>query len=537
MVDDGGLERPGAPPLPCPGCVGYAAHMREASRDHLFPGPQVILIKSLDNGSLSTMTNPTIAQPQRPSQTKIVATIGPASSTPEMLKELIRAGVDVFRLNTAHGSTQEHQGRLDTIRAVSRELGQPVGVLVDLAGPKMRLGELPGGQLDLAADATLTFIRGRQPQNASEVTTTYEPLVDELSPGDRVMLADGTVSLVVEERGEDFARCRVVQPGPIRSRQGVNLPGVKLSAPALSDVDRNFAVWAAQQEVDFVGLSFVRRPDEVRELKGILESHSSQAQVVAKIEKPEALERLEEIVAAADGVMVARGDLGVETDIAGLAMAQKRIIRLCSQKRKPVIIATQMLDSMQHSRLPTRAEVTDVANAILDGADACMLSGETAIGQYPVEAVAMMHRIALATEPIYRERPIVAPGEVKGDGVNPITEATACCASQLAEQLDAKMVVVASATGATALSLSKQRNFVPTVGLSSSEAILRRMCLYWGVVPVSGAPVESPEEIVRYVNEKGRRGGYLAPGDRVVLLLGTGLKASRHNLVVVHEVS
>jgi pyruvate kinase len=472
----------------------------------------------------------------RTSQTKIVATLGPASSEPESIRQLIQAGVDVFRINTAHGDTAEHQQRLDTIRRVSRELGLSVGVLVDLAGPKMRLGELPGGQLDLALDATLVFIRGREPKQADEVTTTYEPLVDELSPGDRVMLADGTVSLIAEEKGSDFVRCRVVQPGLIRSRQGVNLPGAKLSAPALGEADRRNAAWAAQNGVDFVGLSFVRRADDVHELKSILQAHGSTAHVIAKIEKPEALERLEEIVSAADGIMVARGDLGVETDIAGLAMAQKRIIALCCRKQKPVIIATQMLDSMQHSRLPTRAEVTDVANAILDGADACMLSGETAIGQYPVQSVEMMHRIALATEPMYRERPVPPCPDLTADGVNPITEATAYSAGLLAEQLDAKMVVVASASGKTALSLSKCRNFVPTVGVSDSEATLRRMCLYWGVIPLPGAPVDHPEPILRYVVDWGQRGGLLNPGDRLVLLAGTGLAASRHNLIVVHQV-
>lgn len=475
-------------------------------------------------------------QPQRPSQTKIVATVGPVSSSPECLAALMRAGVDVFRINTAHGNLQEHQGRLETIRRVSRELDQPVGVLADLAGPKMRLGELPGGQIECRLDDELTFIRGGEPQSATELTTTYEPLIDELSPGDRVMLADGTVSLVVEAKGPDFARCRVVQPGLIRSRQGVNLPGVKLSAPALGETDRRNAAWAAQNEIDFLGLSFVRKPDEVLELKSLLKSHGSQAHVIAKIEKPEALARLEEIVLAADGIMVARGDLGVETDIAGLAMAQKRIIDLCVRLHKPVIIATQMLDSMQHSPLPTRAEVTDVANAILDGADACMLSGETAIGQYPVDSVKMMHRIALATEPVYRQRPPLPGPNLQADGINPITEATAYAAGRLAEQLDAKMVIVVSASGATALGLSKYRTFVPTVGISDSEPTLRRMCLYWGVFPLAGAPTGTPEQILRFVADRAGTAGFLQAGDRVVLIAGTGLSVSRHNMIVVHQV-
>ena len=229
------------------------------------------------------------------------------------------------------------------------------------------------------------------------MTATYETLIDELHPGDRVMLADGAVELRVENKTADAAVCRVVQGGTFRSRQGINLPGVKLSAPALGEKDRDNARWAAAAGVDYLGLSFVRKVEDVQDLKSLLQSAGGTCRVIAKIEKPEALEMLDAIVAAADGIMVARGDLGVEIDIAQVPLVQKRIIALCNRARKPVIIATQMLESMHHSRLPTRAEVTDVANAILDGADACMLSGETAVGEYPREAVEMMHRIALAT--------------------------------------------------------------------------------------------------------------------------------------------
>lgn len=358
---------------------------------------------------------------RRPSQTKIVATVGPACESESMLAELIQAGVDVFRLNTAHGDQSQQQARLEAIRRVSRRLGQPVAVLVDLAGPKIRLGELPGGQRQLTAGQTVRFVRAH-PQGPDDLVTTYEPLVDELSPGDRVMLADGTVSLVVESTGPGFAACRVVQPGLVRSRQGVNLPGVKLSAPALGPSDRHFAQWAAQNQVDFLGLSFVRSADEVRELKALLAQWGGPTQVIAKIEKPEALECLEAILDAADGVMVARGDLGVEIDIAQVAVVQKRIVALCARRHKPVIIATQMLDSMQHATLPTRAEVADVANAILDGADACMLSGETAIGQYPRQAVEMMHRIALATESVYPLPHAAEKPDWATAGVHAITE-------------------------------------------------------------------------------------------------------------------
>jgi pyruvate kinase len=314
--------------------------------------------------------------------------------------------------------------------------------------------------------------------------------------------------------------------------------------PTLGPIDRDNAVWAARNGIDFVGLSFVRSADDVRQLKSILAAEKSSAQVIAKIEKPEALEHLDEIIEAADGVMVARGDLGVETDIAQVALVQKHIVAACNRRRKPVIIATQMLDSMQHSSLPTRAEVTDVANAILDGADATMLSGETAIGEYPLEAVAMMHRIAAATEPMIRGRHPASTGnadntavKTTGSSVGPITQAIVDAAGDIAEQLDAKLVIVASSSGATALAMAKNRHFVPTVGVSDSEATLRRMCLYWGVFPLAGAPVGKTAALLEFVTQMGRQRGYLEPHDRVVLVAGTGLTTSRHNAIVVHQLS
>jgi len=339
------------------------------------------------------------------SRTKVVATVGPACSRADQLAELVEVGVDVFRLNMAHGSLGEHAELIETIRQVSEELSRPVAILVDLAGPKIRLGELAGGEIECAEGAEFRFIRGDLAKEPNELVSTYAKLVDELEVGNRVMLADGTVSMLVEERDPDFARCRVVQSGVIRSRQGINLPGTKLSVPGMTKRDCQHAVWAAESGVDFVSLSFVRSAGDVQALQAMLRACGSQAKVIAKIEKPEALEHLEEIIDAADGAMVARGDLGVEIDIARVPLAQKRIIAMCNAMQKPVITATQMLDSMQHSRFPTRAEATDVANAILDGTDACMLSGETAIGEYPRQTVEMMRRIALETEQLFQERP------------------------------------------------------------------------------------------------------------------------------------
>ena len=473
---------------------------------------------------------------QRSSQTKIVATVGPACGDVPRLVELIHLGVDVFRINTAHGKREDHQRFFDLVRQAEKESGNPVAILLDLGGPKMRLGELVGGQLTCQLGGEVVFIRGEVAQNPGELVCTYPTLLDELRVGDRIMLADGVVALKVRELSSDKAICDVLQGGLVRDRQGVNLPGVKLTAPALSDRDRATAEWGAKQGADYISLSFVRRPEDVVELRQLIDSLEADSHIIAKIEKPEALACLTEIVGAADGVMVARGDLGVEVDIAEIAAIQKRIVAECRLQRKPVIIATQMLDSMHHSRLPTRAEATDVANAILDGADACMLSGETAIGEYPREAVAMMHRIALATEPIYSDVERYRSIGVATPGLTPITAATARATVRLAETLGAKMIVVSTMTGLAALAVSQNRSPVPAIGVSSSTKILRRLCLYRGIVPIPKAPVDHPQALLHFVVKAGQEASRLAVGDSIVLLSWTGIGASRHNQITVHEV-
>jgi pyruvate kinase len=477
-------------------------------------------------------------------RTKIVATVGPSCGEPEQLAALIRAGADVFRLNMAHGGPTQQQVFVDRIRQVSDELNQPIAILVDLAGPKFRLGDLAEESVHCLRGEEFYFVTG-QPMAPNELTSSYEPLVRELSVGDQVMLADGTVSMVVEAAEEDRVRLRVVQQGTIRSRQGINLPGVRLSAPAISVDDHQHAIWAAKSGIDFVSLSFVRSPDEVRTLKDIVRSSGSSARVIAKIEKREALARLEEIVAEADGVMVARGDLGVEIDVAQMPLEQKRIIHVCQDYHKPVIIATQMLESMHESQRPTRAEVTDVANAILDGADACMLSGETAIGKFPVEAVEMMNRIALATEASMAGRPPRESSRKGPDGLHAVTSAVVRGAGTMAHALEAKLVVVASHSGRTALALSQQRSFVPTIGISSKEATLRQMCLYWGVTPLRNAPANDVEQLIRHTDNWACQSGLAAKGDRIVIVGGSHLTAGPknqqlaagvHDIVIVHEV-
>ncbi len=480
--------------------------------------------------------------PLQCSRTKVVATVGPACSTRGQLAELIKAGVDVFRLNMAHAEPDVQQQHVEIIRALSDEFNEPIAILIDLAGPKIRLGDIAGDRIICNLGDEFFFIAGREPQSPNELTSTYPPLIDELQPGDRVMLADGTVSMEVVGKNPGRVRLRVVQRGAIRGHQGINLPGVKLSAPAIGDSDRAHAIWAAGAGVDFVGLSFVRSPNDVLALKEILKSHGSNASVVAKIEKREALDQLEEIVSTADAIMVARGDLGVEIDVAQTPVEQKRIIAMCHRYQRPAIIATQMLESMQDSPRPTRAEATDVANAILDGADACMLSGETAVGKFPVEAVEMMNRIALATESTLQHRPprnLVVNSAV----VHDITRAAVRAAGRMAYDLGAKLVFVASHSGRTALALSQHRSYVPIVGISSRESTLRQMCLYWGVTPLRGAPARNMQELIRYVDGWACREGYAKKGDRIVIVGGSHLTAGPdreasgvHDVVFVHEV-
>ncbi len=482
--------------------------------------------------------------PRQLAHTKIVATVGPACSTREQLAKLISAGVDVFRLNMAHAEPDVQQTHVDTIRSLSDEFNEPIAILVDLAGPKIRLGDIAADRIFCDLGMEFFFIKGHVPKAPNELSSTYPPLIDELQIGDRVMLADGTVSMEVFAKQPDRVRLRVVQRGTIRSHQGINLPGVKLSAPAISESDRAHAIWAADSGVDFLGLSFVRSPDDVLALKNIVESRKSVTRVVAKIEKREALEQLEKIVEAADAVMVARGDLGVEIDVAQMPIEQKRIISMCQRYQRPTIIATQMLESMQDSPRPTRAEATDVANAILDGADACMLSGETAVGKYPVEAVAMMNRIALATESSFEHRPprnLVINSAV----VHDITRAAVRAAGRMAYDLGAKLVFVASHSGRTALALSQHRSYVPIVGISARESTLRQMCLYWGVTPLRGAPARDMQELIRHVDDWSCKHGYTAKGDRIVIVGGSHLTAGPnreemtsgvHDVVLVHEV-
>ena len=481
------------------------------------------------------MSRPPLSRPSLDEAcTKIVATVGPACSTTERLVELIEAGVDVFRINSAHGSREEHEQALANIREASQQCGFPVGVLLDLSGPKLRLGQLSVDPLVCDMGMQVAFVRGDEASAPNELTSSYKRLIDELDVGDRVMLADGTVALRVESVSSDRAECRVSAGGELRSRQGINLPGVELSVSAMLPADFDNAIWGAKNGIDFISLSFVRSADDVRSLKDLLSSYESNALVIAKIEKPEALVNLDAIVDAADGVMVARGDLGVEIDVAETPVAQKRIIRVCKEKMKPVIVATQMLESMHHSRRPTRAEATDVANAILDGTDACMLSGETAIGDYPVDAVQTMKRIMLHTE---QELLTHTSQESRlSNRVHPITSAVTHAATDVAEAIDAKLIVIATQSGGTAWVKSMSRSLIPTLGASSNPVAIRRMNLFWGIKPIFTEDIVDTPRLIDQICRWGCERQFLHRGDLTVFVTGSGVMKEAHNVVLVHTV-
>ncbi len=475
-------------------------------------------------------------------KTKIVATVGPACGTVEKLEALVRAGADVFRLNFAHGSHAWLSEIVGLIRAISTKLNRPLGILGDLSGPKIRLGELPNGVVECIAGARIEFVRTADPDHPNHLTCTYEALIDDLVVGDLMMLADGAVSMRVVEKPatNDRVICEVVQPGIIRNRQGINLPGAVLSTPSLTPKDREDLIWALENRIDFVGLSFVRRAEDIEDLQQAIAAHNPPhiPQIVAKIEKIEAVDDLERILEATDMVMVARGDLGVEVDIARVPGLQKRIIRLCNQHRIPVITATQMLDSMQKNSRPTRAEASDVANAVLDGSDAIMLSGESAAGDYPVESVSMMNRLAYEAE---RLRIAQLPHDLSLAHVRTraleVTEAITHGAGIVAGMLHADLIVVATRTGKTALSISNQRLSVPILGLTPSPEVASKMSLYWGVTPLIADFADStPQQILEYAVRWAQQDGSLKSGSKLVLIASSNWSARGHDQLLVHAI-
>lgn len=452
-----------------------------------------------------------------------------------MLRSMIQNGVDVFRLNMAHGSCGEHGETVRGIRAAAEGLNRQIGILVDLAGPKIRLGSLLREPLTLENGQECSFVRNGAAASDREFTCTYADMIDEVQVGHSIVLADGLARLEVAGKSADRLECVVVEGGTIRSRQGVNLPSTHLSVPALGGTDRIHARWAAETGVEFISLSFVRMAAELHELRGLVRGAGGSALVVAKIEKREALDNLDEVVEAADCVMVARGDLGVEIAIEKTPLAQKRIIRTCAALGKPVIVATQMLESMHHSKQPTRAEVSDVANAILDGADACMLSGETAIGDFPLDSVRMMKRIMFETEQNLRHRNSRMLAR-EGDSHWSDVEAVMLGAAQIARRLDAQMVLIVSSNPEAALVKSKQRDFVPSAFLSDNGVSVRQMSLYWGIIPVLVGSIAGIAELPAMAMRWAREEGGLQSGDRLVLVLDNEILPGVHDTLMITRI-
>jgi pyruvate kinase len=456
-------------------------------------------------------------------RTKIVATIGPASQKPEVLRQLIEAGVDVFRLNFSHGTHEEHSAVVSDIRELSREMKRHVAVLQDLCGPKMRLEPFTGDVLECRLNDEFTLV-DVPTSVAGELTCSYRSLPNDLKPGETILFADGTVAMTVTKVTPGRAVMRVTLPGRLRSRQGLNLPGSNLAVSSLTEKDLRDLDWTARHatDVDFVGLSFARSPEDVALLRRELQTRKCPARVVVKIEKPQAVERIEEIVAATDAVMVARGDLGVEMDVQRVPAIQKRIIALCNQAHRPVITATQMLNSMEHSSRPTRAEASDVFNAVLDGTDAVMLSGESAVGEYPVEAVSTMRQICTEAETYLEStRPrgpqILPPLAGLTD---PVTAASVDAACLMAQQLNAALIMVSTHSGRTALALSNRRPAVAILALARNDQVARALSLCWGVTPVVFPESSPAEQMLSRGIDWAKSHGLAASGQQAVLLRG-----------------
>jgi pyruvate kinase len=492
----------------------------------------------------------------RPTLVKIVATIGPASDSPEMVAKLIQAGVAVFRLNFSHGTLLDHERRVTTIRKAAAALGQPIAILGDLQGPKIRVGLLAEPvQLSVGQEVIFACSDVSKPRAASDaivLPSDYAGLATEVHPGHRVLINDGAVRLLAIGREKDDApttlRCRVTVGGMVSSRKGINLPDSDVQTSAITEQDWRHVEWAVAHGLDFLALSFVRTPDEVLELRKALMGmcpidHNQDAggvgaliPVIAKIEKPQALECIDAIVEAADGIMVARGDLGVEMDLAEVPLVQKRLIAKCDEWGKPCIVATQMLETMIENSSPTRAEVSDVANAVLDGADAVMLSAETASGKNPALAVEMMRRIAAAAERTLAEREDAPSPAARLIKSRYRTAALAHGAWHVAHDVGAKLVACWSQEGGAARYLSQTGMLIPIVAYSSDERQVRRMALLRGVtarrmaVPASGTLSEWNERVEKDLLDL----GWIQPGDPIVLVAGKplGVKGATCSLAV-----
>ncbi|HEV2296841.1 MAG TPA: pyruvate kinase [Tepidisphaeraceae bacterium] len=475
-------------------------------------------------------------------RTKILATMGPACSDVESLVRLFEAGADVCRLNFSHGTLEQHSTTLANIREAAKSADHPIAILGDLGGPKIRLGQVADerGEGGMCVKVGEELIIQRRPIVGSErrVSSTYPHLVDDVKVGDRILIEDGLLRFVCTDKNYNELRCTCTVGGLLKTAKGINLPNTTVNVPSITERDWECAGWAIEQNLDYLALSFVRRADDLNMLREHLRNRSGELHLIAKIEKAEALREIDAIIDASDGLMVARGDLGVEMDVAQVPIIQKDLIRRCQSAGKPVIVATQMLQSMIEQASPTRAEVSDVANAIFDGTDAVMLSGETSVGKFPVGAVYTMSHIAEVTEHYLNAQPSGSAKEpmLKLKTLH-LSAAVAKGVWQIVQDLKVKLVIIWSQTGATARIFSKIRFPVPIVALSSDPRALRRMTLHYGVIPQEMSPPTEMSRLVEEVDRLMQEHKYATPGDRVVIVAGSSLGSpGMMNGVVIHTV-
>jgi pyruvate kinase len=468
---------------------------------------------------------------------KIVVTLGPASESPEKIRALIHAGARTFRLNASHGPWTKHAERIQSVRQAEADTGISAAILLDLQGPKIRLGRFAEGKCILATGSRFTITTDEIMGNETCASTTYPGFAEDVRPGDRVLLNDGAVTLKARSRNATSVDFDVVAGGPVGDQKGINLPGIKVSAPSLTQKDIADLQSGMAAGVDYVALSFVRSSADVLALRSLI--GDSRVPIIAKIEKPQALQHMDEIIEAADGIMVARGDLGVEMSLESVPPIQKRLIRAARRHNRFVITATQMLESMIESPTPTRAEVSDVANAIYDGSDAIMLSAETSVGKYPVEAVEYMMRIAAEAEQGLKRRGFTEPPRIAAEDTNSVdSDILADAAYNTAKASDVKAIVVFTATGYSARLISRYRPPVKILAMTSSLKTVRRLSVNYGVFPILAPDVETTDGMLEQMDTLLVRNGLLNPGDKVIFVAGTPIgRSGSTNLMKVHYVT
>ncbi len=469
-------------------------------------------------------------------KTKIVCTLGPSTDREGVLREMIRAGMNVARFNFSHGTHAEHKARLDALKALREELDAPVAAMLDTKGPEVRLKDFAGGRVHLTAGQEFTLTTVQVEGDAHRCSITYGELPGDVKAGDTILLDDGLVRLTVLETSGTEIRCRVENDGDMKNHKGVNVPGVRLNMPYMSQQDRDDLLFGAEQGFDYVAASFVRSAADVRELRHVLDKAGSRMRIIAKIENQEGVSNLPEILDAADGIMVARGDMGVEIDFAEIPLIQKNMIARCVACGKPVITATQMLDSMMENPRPTRAEITDVANAIYDGTSAIMLSGETAAGRYPVESVKTMDAIARRTESDINH--VKRMTQMAG-GRNrlSVAAATAHAACTTAQEIGADAILTVSQRGTTARLVSRFHPGTPIIACLLDQQVRRQMALYWGVEPIMMPYASSTDELVDFAVQAAAQAGVVHEGDLVVVTAGVPVGvAGTTNMIRIQQV-